>query len=65
MTEGEFCTTNITPAGRRRRMVMGVVVLAATVGGVVWFQGALVVTLAALVPLAFGWLCVLQAKENT
>ena len=69
MTENEVCVANITAAGRRRRLVLGAAVLGASVLG--WFgmivaglYGSLL-NLLLLAPIAFGWLCVIQAVENT
>lgn len=69
MGENDACVANITPAGRRRRMVLGAVVLGASVIG--WFvtvaagEYATKWNLLALLPSAFGWLCLIQALENT
>ena len=67
MSEPEFCIANINAAGRRRRMTLGIVVLAATLGGsfaidLPWGELGLLLELP---PIFFGWLCILQAMENT
>lgn len=67
MTEPTMCLTNITAKGRRRRFVLGGVVLAATFAASFVLQKGDVTpwSLLALAPLGFGWLCVVQAAENT
>lgn len=67
MTEPTLCIANITAKGRRRRFVLGVVVLAATLAAAFVLQKGHVTawSLFALAPLGFGWLCVVQAAENT
>lgn len=67
MSEPEVCLANINAAGRRRRLVLGVVVLAATTAGayVVLRDHGVLWGLVGIPPLAFGWLCVIQALENT
>jgi len=67
MTEATVCVTNINRAGKRRRMAMGVLVLAGTVvlhfvlrtGELTPWSGA------AVVAAAFAMLCIVQALENT
>jgi hypothetical protein len=67
VSEPELCITNINAAGRRRRMTLGSFVLAATVAAIVLIErlhggiGLLI----ELPPLFFGWLCLMQATENT
>ncbi len=67
MTEPTMCLTNITAKGRRRRFALGGVVISATfVATSVLPKGPVTAwSLVALVPLGFGWLCVVQAAENT
>jgi hypothetical protein len=67
MSENQACVANITAAGRRRRTTTGVVVLAATaIVHLAWVRElAAPWTLATIVPLAFGWLCVFQALDDT
>jgi hypothetical protein len=67
MTEATVCVANINRAGKRRRMTLGVVVLVATVVAAFWLQKGYVTawSLLAIAPLGFGWLCVVQAAENT
>jgi len=67
MNENETCFVNITRAGRRRRLVTGIVVLAATTVGFVFFvaRASAAWTLLAVPAFAFGMLCVIQALENT
>ena len=67
VSKPEVCIANINAAGRRRRMTLGSFVLAATVAAMVLIErlhggiGLLI----ELPPLFFGWLCILQATENT
>jgi len=67
VSEPEFCIANINAAGRRRRLALGVVVLAASVGANLPLAGLWggLGRLLELPPVFFGWLCVLQALENT
>jgi hypothetical protein len=69
MDEGSVCIANITRAGRVRRAVMGVVVLGATVAACLvlprWVAAPWPWPLVAFPPIAFGWLCVMQAAANT
>jgi hypothetical protein len=67
VSESEICVANINAAGRRRRMTLGGVVIAATVAAIVLIgrMGGGVGSLIELPPLFFGWLCVMQATENT
>lgn len=62
-----MCLANINAAGRRRRMAVGIVVLAATLAGTFALQRgqATAWSLLAIAPAGFGWLCVVQAMENT
>jgi hypothetical protein len=67
MSDGGICIANITPAGRTRRLVLGVVVLAATVAAhaLLVRGGDRLWVLAEVPALFFGWLCVLQAAART
>jgi hypothetical protein len=65
MSEGEVCVANITPVGRRRRLVGGLVTLsaacaAALTTGMRGWWGLLTISL-----LVHGWLGVFQAADRT
>ena len=67
MDQGSVCVVNITRAGRIRRALMGVVVLGATAAAWRVLMGGRMSleTVALFPPVAFGWLCVMQAASNT
>jgi hypothetical protein len=67
MDDGSVCVTNITTAGRIRRAALGVVVLGATAAAWVVLLGRAVTPEALMLfpPVAFGWLCIMQAVANT
>ena len=62
-----MCLANIDRAGRRRRFAVGIVVLLATIVATFALErGRLTAwSLFALLPLAYGWLCVVQAAQST
>jgi len=67
MTEPTVCPTNISAAGKRRRLVMGTVAIAATLAAhFLWRPepGSWRGILGGAV-LFYGWLCVTQALSNT
>jgi hypothetical protein len=67
MEQDGVCVANITRRGRIRRAVTGVVALGAAAAA--WFvllHGATSAEALLLIPpVAFGWLCILQAAANT
>jgi hypothetical protein len=67
MNGSEVCPANINVAGRRRRMVTGVIVLAATVAAHAAFVRQMdhLWVLAEFPLLFFGWLCLVQAADRT
>lgn len=66
MTE-TYCLTNITRAGKRRRLGMGIVVLLVTAAAafVAGQYGLAAWRPAGTIPAAFGWLCLVQALDDT
>jgi hypothetical protein len=67
LSETGICIANINAAGRRRRTVMGVVVLAAWIAASVYFLrgGGRLAFALGLAPLFFAWLCLMQAMDMT
>jgi hypothetical protein len=67
MSDGQACIANINAAGRRRRMTLGVVVLAGTLAAhfLLVRGGNRLWVLAEVPALFFGWLCLIQAIERT
>ena len=68
MEEGSVCVANITRSGRVRRAVLGAVVLGATAAAYFAFLRGRPLepwAMLAIAPIAFGWLCVMQAAANT
>jgi hypothetical protein len=67
MDEGSVCVANVTRSGRVRRAVMGSLVLAGTGAALLALSHGVLTNwaLLAVPPVAFGWLCVVQALENT
>lgn len=67
MTETTLCIANINAAGKRRRLAMGIVVLAATIALHFVFRNGQLTPWsgAAVAAVAFAMLCIVQALENT
>jgi hypothetical protein len=64
MNEGQTCAANINEAGRRRRLILGAVAEMVGTGGMLLARGDALWSVAALVPLGFGILCILQAVSR-
>jgi hypothetical protein len=67
MTEPTVCPTNLSRAGKRRRLVMGSVVLAAALAAhFAWRpEPGSWRAIVGVAVLFYGWLCVTQALSNT
>jgi hypothetical protein len=67
MTDHAVCPVNIDAKGKRRRLVLGTVVLAATVVAHFAFRNGQFTpwSAAAAIPLGYAWLCILQALMST
>lgn len=67
MEEEQLCLVNITAAGRRRRLMIGAVVLSVTLAAhiVVHPEAASFLPILELPLVFFGWLCLVQSLENT